>query len=124
MLTHQGTSTSDRPFSFVCEGIGIDFLPLVVDRFGGFGVQAEVALHEVSKDALLLRGLCAPPAIHLRQRLQTAILRGVCVARQILHRITPWELEDEDGDGCADNSQRHPGKGSTFLGPHTHQAGS
>jgi len=86
----------------VCEGSGIEFLPLAADTFGGFGVQAEVALHEVSEDALLLRGLSAPPAIHLHRRLQTALLRGV--ARQLLRRITHHELEDEDGDGCADIS--------------------
>jgi len=84
----------------VCEASGIDFLPLAADTFGGFGVQAEVALHQISKDALLLRGLSAPPAIHLHQRLQIAILRGV--VRQLLRRITHHDLEDEDGDGCAD----------------------
>jgi len=33
----------------VCEANGIDFLPLTADTFGGFGVQAEAALHKVSK---------------------------------------------------------------------------
>ena len=77
-----------------CEKNGIDFLPLAADTFGGFGPQAELALHKVTKDAQLLRGDSAPPAVHLRQRLQVAVLRGV--ARQLLRRITHHELQDGD----------------------------
>ena len=79
--------------SQVCEQNGIDFLPLAADTFGGFGIHAELAMHEMAKDALLLRGTSAPTVNHLRQRLQIAVLRGV--ARQLLRRLTHHELEEE-----------------------------
>ena len=78
----------------VCKEAGIDFLPLAADTFGGFGAQAEEALHEVSKNAKLLRGASAPTATQLRQRLQVAVMRGV--ARQLLRRLT--YPEEADGD--------------------------
>ena len=80
----------------VCEANGIDFLPLAADTFGGFGVQAESALHQLTKDARLLRGESAPQAVHIRQRLQIAVLRGV--ARQVLRRITHHDMDDDDDD--------------------------
>ena len=68
-------------------------MPLAADTFGGFGPTAEDAMSKVAKDAQLLRGVDALPAIHLRQRLQIAVLRGV--ARQLLRRITQHDLEEE-----------------------------
>ena len=78
-----------------CEANGIDFLPLAADTFGGFGVQAEAAMHKILKDHQLLRGVDAPPATHLRQHLQISVLRGV--SRQLLRRLTHSELEDGEG---------------------------
>ena len=78
--------------SSVCARAGIDFQPLAVDTFGGFGKQAEDAIHEVVKHAQLLRGSGSLQATHVRQRLQVAVFRGV--ARQLLRRITHHD-EDE-----------------------------
>ena len=84
----------------VCASAGIDFLPLAVDTFGGFGMQADAAIGEVAKHALLLRGPSAPPASHIRQRLQVAVFQGV--ARQLLRRITHCEDEDLEEAWCSD----------------------
>ena len=68
-------------------------LPLAADTFGGFGSKAEGAMHEMAKQERLLRGSCATPLLHVRQRLQCAVMRGVY--RQLLCRLTHHELEDE-----------------------------
>ncbi len=68
-------------------------MPLAADTFGEFGSKAEEAMHEMTKQERLLRGTCATPLIHVLQRLQCAVFRGV--ARQLLRRLTHHEMEDD-----------------------------
>ncbi len=67
---------------------GIAFQPFDADTFGGFGVEAEIAMRKATSSQFPAprRPRCqdALPASLLRQRLQFAILRGL--ARQLLRR--------------------------------------
>jgi len=73
--------------------VGVDFMPLAADTFGGFGVLAEEAMCKAAREAQLLRGGNALSCTQLRQRMQVAVMRGV--ARQLLRRITHFATEVE-----------------------------
>jgi hypothetical protein len=77
-----------------CNAVGVDFLPLATDTFGGFGELARQAIKKVASQARLCRG--ADERLtggRLLQRLQVSVMKGV--ARQLLRRIT----HEDEGDG-------------------------
>jgi hypothetical protein len=77
-----------------CEAVGVTFIPLAVDTFGGFGELARSALCKVATHARLCRGAdFGTTRGRLLQRLQATLMRGV--ARQLVRRI---KHEDEDAE--------------------------
>ena len=70
-----------------CEERGVDFLPLAIDTFGGFGELAQQAIRKAANGARLMRNEdCALSRSRLLQRLQVSAMMGV--ARQLLRRQT------------------------------------
>lgn len=73
-----------------CEKQGLDFVPLAMDSFGGFGEAAKKAIGVAVAHARIFRGnaLCdrSLSRLAVRQRLLVAGMRGV--ARQLLRRLT------------------------------------
>ncbi|MCP4268048.1 MAG: hypothetical protein GY777_21170, partial [Candidatus Brocadiaceae bacterium] len=79
----------DRKYKYAdarCHKNELDFLPLAVDTFGGFGVVASHAIDTLANQLRLFRGKEAGPARQRAiQRLQVTLFRGI--AYQILRRI-------------------------------------
>ncbi len=86
-----------------CRENVLDFLPLAVDTFGGFGEVASHAIDHLANELRLFRGKDAGPARQkIIQRLQVTLFRGV--AYQILRRAPNDALRtcSEGSDGGVD----------------------
>lgn len=93
----------------LCEGQGVDFIPLALDTLGGFGAQAMKAIGKVADHARLTHGKDNEATVNsITQRLRVAMMRGV--AQQILLRASlpeAWpDFEERDKlDGEVDPSE-------------------
>ena len=81
----------------MCESAGVDFMPLAMDTFGGFGPSAAEAIEIVADQMRTLKGEEESEkefkAKRLAQKLRVVVLRFV--ARQILSRTDVGRLEEK-----------------------------
>jgi hypothetical protein len=86
----------------LCESAGVDFMPLAMDTFGGFGPSATEALEVVADQIRTLKGEEEDEkeykAKRIAQKLRVVMLRFV--ARQILSRTNVDRIEDGEKDAC------------------------
>ncbi len=87
-----------RAESAMCEDAGVEFLPLAMDTFGGFGPSAAAALEVVANQMRTLKGEEEEEkgykAKRLAQKLRVWMLKFL--ARQVLSRSAVGKLEEEE----------------------------
>ena len=104
--TRNGEERKNRAEREACEKVGMEFLPLAIDTFGGLGPNAKEALATIAKDLRKMKGDEDEDEWYrtkrMAQKLRLTVLKAV--ARQILYRSCVGVLEEGTRESLDDKN--------------------